>query len=79
MEKKLWTGDIRVSKEGYIPFDQQIFDSLPTSPNIQLQKQYSGQILPQGKINLSDHVSQNKKNLIYTETARGTVRALCLK
>ena len=65
MGKKLWTGDIRVSKEGYIPFHQQIFDSLPTAPNIQLQKQYSGQILPQGNINLSDHVSQNKNNLIY--------------
>lgn len=48
--KKLWTGNIRVSKEGYIPFLQQLGGSMPTENYIKLRKQYSGQKLPQGII-----------------------------
>lgn len=50
MGKKLWTGDIRVSKEGYVPFDQEIVGEMPTENYIQLRKKYSGQKLPQGTI-----------------------------
>lgn len=60
-----WGGNIRVSKEGYIPYRQKIFNSLPISNYIQLRKKYSGHNLPQGKISPADHVYQNKNNLIY--------------
>jgi hypothetical protein len=60
LEKNLWTGSIKVSKERYIPFCKKIIHPVfPQEFQIQLKKEMPTIQLPQGKISLVDHAKRD--------------------